>query len=292
MSLCSADSHSYFFELAKRFGLELHSAAESNSEWGVWNGEQVVFEKGHDPTQFLMRLLEHYGPTAMTALHEAQTGVFAKYNELFECVARLNSYQTLPELLTDGRLLQLTQLTLAEFLRTRGVSAPAIDEIVAPLVRRSFALPPQGINAFAAIGATLLDNSPMHSIKGGNVQLVQALLRSPGINVVAGKRVSSISRNKSTGIYTIIAKQGKDKKATVQQQFDAVSTSSFVLLTFLLLTHCLTVIALPAYMLKKIKIDFDLPHSLSQSRLSVELYEVYVAGELNDKCAPPSGLCD
>ena len=44
------------------------------------------------------------------------------------------------------------------------------------------------------------------------------------------------------------------------------------------------VVAVPAFALKKIKLDFELPGSLSQLRPYVEVYEAYVAGELNEKC--------
>lgn len=198
-------------------------------DWGIWNGERIIYERPRDTSQYLMTLLERYGPSSMTALHEAQTSVFSKYNELFECVARLNSYYHLPDLLTDGRLYQLTQLTLTEYLRNRGVAPQAIEELVVPLCRRFFGLPPHAINALAGIGATLLDTAPLYSIKGGNITLVNALLKGTGALLHAGRRVSAITRNAATHSWVITAKQGKDKKDTTKHEFDAISTCYCVL---------------------------------------------------------------
>jgi len=165
-------------EFAVRAGLPVVRKAGSGL-LGVWNGHDMVFRSSVFMPVTAIRALWRYG-LASRDVQQLVDETVARFSRIYDIPA----WSSVADLFGDELALQnLTQVTLETFLAARGISQTYIDELASAAVRVNYGQSQARISAFAGLVTLAAMSSDAFQLAGGNVQVVDAMLRRANASV-------------------------------------------------------------------------------------------------------------
>jgi prenylcysteine oxidase/farnesylcysteine lyase len=172
----------------RRSSLGVYSSGLS----GIWNGRQFVFQSSVWRWLAPLRALWRYGLAPLDVQRLVDSAV-SRFTGIYDEPV-WNSTATLFERL---RLVNETQSTLASLLQWSRVPQHYIDELASVAVRVNYGQSERRISAFAGLITLVAMSSECFQLDGGNVQLVEAMLRAANATVRLRTPARSIEREQS-----------------------------------------------------------------------------------------------
>ncbi len=165
-------------EFAVRAGLPVVRKAGSGL-LGVWNGHDMVFRSSVFMPVTMIRALWRYG-LASRDVQQLVDETVARFSRIYD----IPPWNSVVDLFSDELALKnLTQVTLETFLAARGISQTYIDELASAAVRVNYGQSQAQISAFAGLVTLAAMSSDAFQLAGGNVQIVDAMLRRADASV-------------------------------------------------------------------------------------------------------------
>jgi len=184
------DNNHHMIELAAAMHMNTTVSAQrrdprTHSNIGIWNGSAML-----EGTTLVAE-------QALSVLHTLviEDGFLRKVEANYARQAADEPFTSVGEFLAWGDLARYTSVSVADFFESRGVSKQLVDYAAVPLTRAIYNRD-GGANAFATF-ASLTAELSHHSVRGGNYQLVEALLKAAGAKVSLSTNVSQIVQRRA-----------------------------------------------------------------------------------------------
>ena len=170
---------------------------------GVWNGEQFVFTQSDGSNQYwnIAKLLWKYGysPIRTQNLMKKTVGSFLRmYNPPYF------PFISLSETAFKLDLIGATAATGQQFLETNGISEHFRHDIIQASTRVNYAQNLDQIHGLESMVCMATDGAM--SIRGGNWQIFDGMVKSSGATVFLNTSVTSITKNSTSGKYSVRTK--------------------------------------------------------------------------------------
>ncbi|KAL8752858.1 MAG: hypothetical protein Q9184_005601 [Pyrenodesmia sp. 2 TL-2023] len=195
------------FTAAEAFGLPIQSMRISRKSdrpevLGVWDGEGFVFTQSDGSNSYwnIAKLLWKYGmsPIYTQNLMKKTVGSFLKMYE-----APYFPFTSLSNTAYDLDLLPATAVTGQQYLESNGISEHFGHDIIQASTRVNYAQNLDQIHGLETMVCMATDGAM--SIEGGNWQIFDSMIKSSGATLLLKSSVTSISKDVSSGKYSIEA---------------------------------------------------------------------------------------
>lgn len=205
---------------AKEFGLNVNGASqdrpgESEDSLGVWDGERFVYKlSGSMDWWNMVKMLWKYG-WAPVRTQNLMKNTVNKFLQLYE--SPMFPFGSLTSAAYEAGLLDATSSTGAEFLNRNSISPDFSRDIIQASTRVNYGQNLPLIHGLETMVCMATDGAV--SIKGGNWQIFDGMLRSSGADIRLNTPVTSIQRNED-GRFTVSSRSSASE--TEQSLFDEV----------------------------------------------------------------------
>lgn len=186
---------------------------------GIWNGEEFVFTQSDDGYSWLnlAKIIWKYGFMNVyrnQALMRKTVGVFLKMYE-----KPYFPFQSLSQTAFDLGLTDITATTGRQFLEQNGVNPPFSTEIVQASTRVNYAQNLDQIHGLETMVCMAIEGQM--SVKGGNWQIFDGMLKASKANLLLNTSVAEISRQEDA-TYTIKAASLTETSTNLVDTYDSV----------------------------------------------------------------------
>jgi len=205
---------------SEAFGLSTSDSGNEEPEiLGIWNGQKFVFtqKEGGWAWWDISKLIWKYG-WAPVRTNNLMKKIVGKFRQLYE--SPFFPFRSLSDRALDLALTEVTSMTGEQFLAANNIGPPFSTDIIQASTRVNYG---QNLNLIHGLETMvcMAINGAM-SIKGGNWQIFDRMLKSSNATVVLNTSVDAISKTKGKfAIKTI------DKDAVSTDGVQAFSEESF-----------------------------------------------------------------
>jgi len=224
--LCDFVSHFRLATTNKRMiGEEDEEKKEAKEEiqeqWGIWDGEKFKFVSsswGGDLVT-IGKLIFNYGSSPFTLeslLHRTLEQFLSVYTLLH---SQKQAFPTIELLLSRLNLLNLTHISLSQYLAHHGISDEYIKDYVAGVTRINYGQSPE-IHALVGLVALIGASRDIDSVRIGNKEICNKLIEESLIQLRTNTTVKFITRNQVDNTYTVGYELPTNQ--TIEQVFHAV----------------------------------------------------------------------
>ncbi|KAJ6651166.1 hypothetical protein lerEdw1_000746, partial [Lerista edwardsae] len=170
------------------------------SPWGIYNGDEFVFEESGWYVWNVLRLLWHYGLNPLRMYMWVQE-ILDKFMRIYRYQSHdyaFSSNEALLHALGGTSFVQLLNQTIGEAMQKAGFSQKFINEMITPVMRFNYG---QGahINGFVGAVSLLGVDSGLWSVKGGNNLVCNGLLSASEAQLISGTVLSVEEKPRQKG---------------------------------------------------------------------------------------------
>lgn len=167
----------HLVDIAKEFGLD-HRTNVIGGKLGIYDGKSFVFRESDFEWLTILKLMWRYGRNVVhweTFINE----MLNKFDRIYKHQDDGYAFTSVQNLLMsmDTSFVNLTRITVAEFLEDLGFGKLFVDEMVAAVTRVNYGQTPS-LSAFVGSVALAAAQGSLWSVKGGNYLLAEAALRA------------------------------------------------------------------------------------------------------------------
>ncbi|KAL9003114.1 MAG: hypothetical protein Q9188_003996 [Gyalolechia gomerana] len=167
---------------------------------GVWDGEEFVFTQSDSTNKYwnIAKLLWKYGysPIRTQNLMKKTVGSFLKMYQ-----PPYFPFNSISETASDLDLLSATAVTGQEFLQANSISEHFAHDIIQASTRVNYAQNLNQIHGLETMVCMAIEGAM--SIRGGNWQIFDGMIKSSGANLLLNTSVTSITKNLTSNTYAI-----------------------------------------------------------------------------------------
>ena len=160
---------------------------------GLFDGEKMRFQTTGISFIDAVYMIWRYG-FSLFRLNAVVKETLSKFMTVYNLQSAGHAYETPNSLLQAMGLLNLTQQSLASFLRANGVSDRLIGELATGVGRVNYGQHAGALNALAGTISLSADSGSLWSIAGGNAQVCTSLLDASNVQLRLGSAVRRIAR--------------------------------------------------------------------------------------------------
>eukprot|EP00659_Diplonema_papillatum_P011320 gene11320-17397_t len=186
--------HTLMNELCAKAGVlteDPHAARGLNTAaYGVWNGKEVVFKKSSGSYSMVASMLWRYGWSPVHS-QTLVAGTHERFRGAYEALGA-GAWEQHEHLLRSLDLYEMAQTPLRHVMRTAGLTAAFLDEVIESVVRCNYGQGIVDVNALAGILAFKTASETMVSAARGNGHLVEQLLNVTSANVMPRATVTAV----------------------------------------------------------------------------------------------------
>ncbi|CAG0899810.1 unnamed protein product [Cyprideis torosa] len=167
----------YMLSFVKELGLSRGKAVDGDGvRSALYNGEEFVFVEHEYSFLTPLYLTARYGWDVFR-LWSITNEMLNSFDKIYDLQDQGLAFHTVPELLNaiSPELLNLTEYSISDFLRTKGVGKLSIDELVGATLRANYG---QGTNIHGLVGLVSMagGGDQLWSVRGGNKLVPERLL--------------------------------------------------------------------------------------------------------------------
>ncbi|CAG5123929.1 unnamed protein product [Candidula unifasciata] len=194
----------YMAEFASQFNKSDDRLSHSASFIGLYGNSGMVFQTSDWQAVSLAKLLWRYGFDLYTLREWTKHSLISKFERIYEFQDRGMAFTTLEDMLRamSDSILNMTRHSLQDVLRDAGLSQRFIDELAMAALRNNYG---QTTSAHGFVGAVSLigAESDLWSVRGGNKQIVELLLKESKASLIEAKVTSVILMKDELGTGSI-----------------------------------------------------------------------------------------